>query len=103
MLRCDDEGAHYDFYIFLGTAQNEVERTTVFQSTLLAPRRRCHLQIISRNAQTTSQKEEEGGGGVVRPSPDVRCKNAEKYDDATTREGKRIVTPAQSPRTVSSR
>ena len=58
--------AHYDFCIFLGTAQNEVERTTVFQSTLLAPPPRRPLQIISRNAQTTSQKEEEGGGGGVR-------------------------------------
>ena len=70
-------------------------------SNQLCQRRRRPLQIISRNAQTTSQKEE--GAAAAFSSSDVRCKNAEKYDDATTRGGKRTVTHAQSPRAVSPR
>ena len=41
-------------------------------SNQLCQRRRRPLQIISRNAQTTSQKEEEGGSGVRLPTSVAR-------------------------------
>ena len=87
--------AHYDFCIFFGRRPKSKANERPFSNQLC--RRLSKLSLA-----THKQHHKKKRAALVLPRTSV-AKNAEKYDDATTGGGKPIVTPAQSPRTVSLR
>ena len=106
--------AHYDFWIFFGRRPKRRRTNDRFPINFAAaavaaaaspnylPQRTNNITKRRKRASLVSLRLS------ALPRADVRCKNAEKYDDDATTGGgggggKRIVTPAQSPRIVSPR